>query len=35
MCSLSTWAFKGTKFFLAAKSDVTLPAAFSNSFLVA
>ena len=35
MSSLSTSAFKATKSFLAAKSDVSMPIACSNSFLEA
>ena len=34
MSSLSTLVFKVTKSFLASKSDVTKPAAYSNSYLV-
>ena len=35
MSSLSTSAFNAIKSFLAAKSDVSIPVAWSNSFLVA
>ena len=35
MSSFSISAFKGAKFFLTAKSDVSMSAAYSNSFLVA
>ena len=35
MSSLSTWAFKATKYLLAAKSDVSMSVTWSNSFLVA
>ena len=35
MSSLSTSAFKAIKYFLAAKSNVSMPAACSNYFLVA
>ena len=35
MSSLSTSAFKGIRYLLAAKSDVSAPASWSNSFLVA
>ena len=35
MSNLSTSAFKAVKSFLAAKSDVSTPVAWSNSFLVA
>ena len=35
MSSLSTSAFKAIKSFLAAKSDIAMPAACSNSFVAA